>query len=658
MDPKVSVLIACWNSEHTIQRCIESILSQTYLNLEIIACDDGSTDGTFGLLQEFAQRDSRVIPLRSPVNRGAASARNLCLASARGAYIAIQDADDYSSPDRIKKEVDFLEHHPEFAFVSAGMVRFDEVGEWSWYNPPRSVPLRWDFLSGPPFAHAATLFRRTALQAVGGYRVAWETRRGQDYDLFFRLCAAGYRGANLPGFLYFYLQDRNAFSRKHYRYRVAESVIRLKGYRQNRMLLRGLPYLFKPLAAGLLPKFLLRRKMQRASSGPVRVLQVVSSLGYGGVALSLRTFAERIAPSCVRFDYFTHFGQEDYHRQLCDSGSRIHYGQPIGQLGVAGYVRQWLRLLGSEFYDVVVIHTNYQAGLVAFCAKLAGIPVRVCHVHGSYIYPDSLKKHLWLFRRLISLFATHRWACSREVGGFYYPDSSFTVIPEPIDLRPYRRVSADQLDHLRKELGIPPRAVVWGHVGRFSREKNHLFLLRLFRMQLERHPDTYLVLAGDGELFASCQEQAVRLGVFDSCRFLGNRGDIPALMQLFDLFLLPSVSEGFPNVAVQAQAAGTPALLSDRVTREVDFGAGLVDYARLEDCEDWLRKAKALAGRRVSRESTGRILAERGYEALAAAEKMQAFFTTQTKHRSYWTSADSTGQSTTSSARGQQTRQA
>ncbi|MEE1492555.1 MAG: glycosyltransferase, partial [Massilioclostridium sp.] len=84
MDPKVSVLIACWNSEHTIQRCIESILSQTYLNLEIIACDDGSTDGTFGLLQEFAQRDSRVIPLRSPVNRGAASARNLCLASARG----------------------------------------------------------------------------------------------------------------------------------------------------------------------------------------------------------------------------------------------------------------------------------------------------------------------------------------------------------------------------------------------------------------------------------------------------------------------------------------------------------------------------------------------------------------------------------------------
>lgn len=633
MNPKVSVLIACWNSEHTIQRCIESILNQTYPYLEIIACDDGSSDGTFDLLREFAKRDSRIIPLRSPVNRGAASARNLCLASARGAYIAIQDADDYSSPDRLKKEVDFLEYHPEFAFVSAGMMRFDEAGEWSRYSPPRSVPLRWDLLSGPPFAHAATLFRRAALEAVEGYRVAWETRRGQDYDLFFRLYAAGYRGANLPVCLYSYLQDRSAFSRKQYRYRVAESVIRIKGYRQNRMLLRGLPYVFKPLAAGLLPKSLLRRRMQRASSGPVRVLQVVSSLGYGGVALSLRAFAERIDPSCVRFDYFTHFGREDYHQRLCDGGSRIHYGNPIGKIGIAGYIRQWLHLLGGEFYDAVVIHTNYQAGLIAFCAKLAGIPVRVCHVHGSYIYPDSLKKHLWLFRRLISLFATHRWACSSETGRFYYPDKSFTVIPEPIDLRPYRQVSADQLDHLRKELRIPPRAVVWGHVGRFSREKNHLFLLQLFRMQLVRHPDTCLILAGDGELFASCKEQAARLDVIDSCRFLGNRGDVPALMQLFDLFLLPSVSEGFPNVAVQAQAAGTPALLSDQVTREVDFGAGLVEFARLGDWEDWLSKATFLAGHRVSRESTGQILTERGYEVSAAARQMQAFFTAQIKSR-------------------------
>lgn len=623
--PKVSVLIACRNAQRTVGHCLESILSQTVPAFEILVCDDGSTDKTVSLVEKFAQGDGRIKLLKNPSNQGAASARNRCLDCAQGEYIAIQDADDYSSPDRFEKQAAFLDKHPEFAFVSAGMARFDAQGEWSWHRSEKRAPQKEDLLAGPPFVHAASVFRREALALVGGYRVARETRRGQDYDLFLRLYAAGLRGANLPDILYFYLQDREGFARKKYRYRVDEVVIRFRGYRAMGMLARGAPYLVKPLLAGLIPRHALRRRMQKASNGPVRVLQVVSSLGCGGVALSLLTFAEHMDAERVRFDYFTHFGRQGNHKELTGRGIRVYYGETIGRIGVAGYCRQWLRLLRDNYYDAVVIHTNYQAGLVALCAKLAGIQVRICHIRGTYIAQPKVEKRLWVCRRLIDAAATHRWACSREAGKFYYGRKKFEVVPEPIDLSAYK-VPGETAAELRRALSIPPRAEIWGHVGRFSPEKNHAFLLSLLRERLSRPSEVFLVLAGDGVLFEPCREAASRLGVLDNCRFLGNRKDIPALMGLFDILLLPSLSEGFPNVAVQAQAAGTPVLLSSRISGEVDFGVGLVHRAEHDCIRDWLEAIRKFKGGKAEREGVHAVLRERGYECGEAAQRMQAFF--------------------------------
>lgn len=111
--PQVSIIMAAYNAEKTIQEAINAILCQTLCDFELFVCDDASTDATREIVQAIAETDSRVRLLQSEKNRGAATARNRCLAEVRGTYIAIMDADDLCSADRLLVQVDYLNHHPE-----------------------------------------------------------------------------------------------------------------------------------------------------------------------------------------------------------------------------------------------------------------------------------------------------------------------------------------------------------------------------------------------------------------------------------------------------------------------------------------------------------------------------------------------------------------
>jgi glycosyltransferase involved in cell wall biosynthesis len=255
---RITVIIPAYNAAGRLDECIDSIERQTFGDWEIVACDDASTDETWELLQQWAAKDGRIKLLRNEKNLRAAATRNRCLERAAGEYIALQDADDYSSPGRLEKELKFLEEHGEYAFVGAAMACFDERGIWQ-RLVQKAMPSRWDFIWRPPFNHAAVLFRKSALDAVRGYRVAKETARGQDLDLFMRLYAAGFKGYNLPETLYFYNEDRANFSRRKYRYRIDEAKIRLRGYRAMGIMPWGIIGVLKPLAVGLIPAQLMKR---------------------------------------------------------------------------------------------------------------------------------------------------------------------------------------------------------------------------------------------------------------------------------------------------------------------------------------------------------------------------------------------------------------
>lgn len=256
--PLVSVLMGAYQIEGLsyFPAAMESLLHQTYSKIEILVCNDGSTDATAELLQDWAKRDDRIRILTHEKNRGLAAALNTCTEAAQGDYLARQDADDISHLTRLEEQVSFLENHPGVDFLGTNVNLCDTQGVWGKRSLPEH-PQKGDFLFCSPFVHGTVMYRAQALRKAEGYRVCRQTYRTEDYDLFMRMYAMGMQGGNLQTDLYDYREDRANMGKRKYRYRVDEAVIRYTGFQKLGLLPKGIPYVLKPLLVGLLPNRLL-----------------------------------------------------------------------------------------------------------------------------------------------------------------------------------------------------------------------------------------------------------------------------------------------------------------------------------------------------------------------------------------------------------------
>ena len=253
----VSVIMAAYNAEETIEAAIRSILLQTHDNFELIICDDASTDNTWCLMRSLADEDSRIKLIRQEKNRGSAVARNRCLLQAQGEYIAIMDADDLCSENRLAVQVSFLERHREVAFVGLlGEVFHNIPGDCSKCYPYVAKPAAKDFLMTLPFVHASLMFRSTAIGR--GYPEERRALRSEDYAFLMERYAAGLRGENTTDAVYYIREDADTFKRRKYRYRLTEAGVKWRGFLALGLMPRGILFAIKPLIVGLLPPKLLK----------------------------------------------------------------------------------------------------------------------------------------------------------------------------------------------------------------------------------------------------------------------------------------------------------------------------------------------------------------------------------------------------------------
>ncbi len=216
----VSVIMGTFNGRKRIDRAIESILVQTYPNIELVICDDCSTDGTFEYLKEKYGTNSKVILAQLDINSGLSSALNRCIELSHGYYIARMDDDDISHPDRIAKQIKELEKHPDIALVSCGINYYDDKGAFGSSSIPEVIRSKKDIYLGRSFVHPTVIIRRESLISVGSYTVSKLTRRGQDYDLWCKLYQAGYKGLVMPDVLYEYYESRSSIKNRKVKYRV------------------------------------------------------------------------------------------------------------------------------------------------------------------------------------------------------------------------------------------------------------------------------------------------------------------------------------------------------------------------------------------------------------------------------------------------------
>lgn len=240
----------------TLKRSIDSVLNQTYKNIELIICERDSTAEAKALLSSFAAQDDRVILLDGSAAKSFSEQLNMSVERASGDLIARMDDDDYSFPERFKREADYLCSHDDLAFVGCN-VRLVQDGNDMGVQIFPERPFVKDFLFTMPFIHPAIMFRKEAFEAIGGYSTLERCNRCEDYDFLLRLYEKGLVGANLQETLFAYTLPAKGKTTRNFKDRVNEMKTRFFRFHALGLMPGAFFYAIKPLAVWLIPSGLL-----------------------------------------------------------------------------------------------------------------------------------------------------------------------------------------------------------------------------------------------------------------------------------------------------------------------------------------------------------------------------------------------------------------
>lgn len=323
-------------------------------------------------------------------------------------------------------------------------------------------------------------------------------------------------------------------------------------------------------------------------SYPIKVLHVLGGVRTGGAETWFVQLLDHMDPRRIHLDLLVQNPHGDYAERIREKGSKIlhsnHHNQPYKY---ANTVSRIIRENGP--YRAIHSHLQLYSGWVLRIAHKCEIPIRIAHARNSM---DGKKNNIprsaycALMKYYIRRHATHLLAVSDKaaMGAF----GSKMIRRIGFDVMTGMDFSSFKVEInrgiLREELGIPPNAMVIGHIGSFRQQKNHEFLLKIIREVVDRRRNVIALLLGTGELRNQVEENAKSLELTRNVRFLGDRSDAIKILKAMDVFVFPSFYEGLPRVLVEAQAVGLPCVVSNTITREVVAGPGIpIEFVGLEE---------------------------------------------------------------------------
>lgn len=253
-------------------------------------------------------------------------------------------------------------------------------------------------------------------------------------------------------------------------------------------------------------------------------------------------------------------------------------------------------------YSILHAHSSSKALFVLLAAKLAGIKVRILHSHATQFVVTGKLPLLMakLLKKPAKMLATHYMACSPEAGDFLFGKEErikgrLFIAHNGIDTKEF--MPTEEVRMLkRKELFNEGNPFVIGNVGRFRPQKNHSFLMEIFKAVSDLDPSIRFVCVGCGELETATKQKAEKLGIIDKVIFTGVRTDVKELMQAFDLVVMPSLFEGLPVTGVEAQAVGTPVLFADTITVDAPILPNSGFMSLNDSPESWAKRILTYKG--------------------------------------------------------------
>lgn len=364
------------------------------------------------------------------------------------------------------------------------------------------------------------------------------------------------------------------------------------------------------------------------------VLEVsLESHNTGGVEKFLYEVFTHMNGDNIQIDFITPDGgaYDLYEKEIREKGGHIY------DLGVdrksffqkMKYNQKLFKFLKHNKYDVV--HIN--SGAFLFCLQVAIISKRcniervVTHSHNATIYSKTKKIAYYFLKPVLEKKSDYLLACSKLAAKGIFTDKSVDsgkvkIIHNGIEIEKFR-FENNRRESIRNELGLK-EAVIYGHVGRFIEQKNHTFLLDIFKEIQQVQKNAVLILIGGGPLEKEIKDKIFKLGLEEKVIFWGYKNNVYELLNCFDTFILPSLYEGLPIVAVEAQANGLLTVCSDAVTEETKLTKVYYSFSLNNSAKQWaigiIEAQEKVEG--IDRAEQFRYVAKAGYDIQSTADTL------------------------------------
>ena len=357
-------------------------------------------------------------------------------------------------------------------------------------------------------------------------------------------------------------------------------------------------------------------------SEPIRILHIVTYMGRGGLETMIMNYYRNIDRSKVQFDFLTHRKERwDYDDEIEKLGGKIYRLPRLNPFSPS-----YLKALDGFFkehkeYKIVHCHQDCLSGIPLKYAKKNGVPFTIAHSHNAN--QDKNLKYLvkLIAKKNIGKYSNHLFACGKEAGEWMFKTSDFEILNNAIDTKRYIYNEEKSLE-MKEKLGVTDKFVI-GHVGRFRLQKNHSFIIDIFKEVCKKEPNSTLLLVGDGPLEEEIKKKVDDLGLLDKVKFLGARDDVNDLMQAMDVFMLPSLYEGFGIVLIEAQASGLKCVISDSIPTDAIITKKVKRLSLDDDISIW---AKEILSNKSERKEGTKDIEKSKYDITSNAKWLENFY--------------------------------
>lgn len=353
----------------------------------------------------------------------------------------------------------------------------------------------------------------------------------------------------------------------------------------------------------------------------INVLYTINGMRINGMSAVIMQYIKNLSKEEYSFTIFTDEIDSQFFQDLKENKVRIIQSK-MRRKNQFAYYRELLKIMREGHFDILHAHGNSSTIAVELvAAKQSGIPMRVAHSHNTtcdHIYIDKILRPIFYRSYTLGI------GCGIEAGKWMFGNHPHIILKNGVDLQRYQ-FNQEIRDEIRHELCVEEKLVL-GHVGRFTDQKNHKFLLRIFQEYHQINDKSVLLLVGNGPLEEQIKQEAQRLNIIDDVIFYGTTPNTEKVYSAMDCFVFPSKYEGVPLTLVEAQANGLACFISDKVSPEV-IQTRLVTCLSLEDCKKWVEALpKSIKHRKFDSEKAISELETGGFSLSRVIEELDGLY--------------------------------